>query len=219
MSTSTEPLDLLVLGPRTHSQALVDSFECLARKFRFVGYVENMDQSKAGSELGGLPIHWHEDIADWSCSHGMVCGLATTLRRQWIEASELAGFGFPSLLHPGSVISSRSPVGHGVIVDAGCVVAGYTRLADHCRVGRACSIGHHTEIGRFATLHPGVIVSGNCRIGEQALIGTGAIITDGVKIGDGAVIAPGSVVRHDVAQRALVAMPSAKTMRQEFGPR
>lgn len=213
------PRQLLVLGARPHALALVDMFSCLSDRHAFVGLVENLDRSRAGEIMEGLPVHWHEDIAGLADNHGLVCGLSTTLRRAWIEECLRQGFRFPPLLHPSSVLSPRTSAGAGVIVDAGCVVAGFTTLRDHCRIGRRCSIGHHTTIGRFSTVHPGCVVSGHCTIGEQVLVGTGAVITDGISIGDGAVIAPGSVVRRPVPERALVAGPFARIAKSEFGPR
>jgi sugar O-acyltransferase (sialic acid O-acetyltransferase NeuD family) len=215
----TKPLSTLVLGPRPHAQALVDSFDCLSASIRFVGYVENLERDKMEKKLGGLPIYWQGDIGSFVADHGIVCGLSTTLRRSWIEECEAMGFKFPDLVHSTAIIAKSVSTGSGVILDAGSVVASFTKLSNHCRVGRACTIGHHTEIGRYTTLHPGSIIAGNCKIGEQVLIGSGSTVIDGVSIGDGAVVAPGCVVRHDVPAGALVAMRHERFLRHNFGPR
>jgi sugar O-acyltransferase (sialic acid O-acetyltransferase NeuD family) len=209
----------LILGSRRYSEVLIDMFECMSGQIEFVGAIENQDRERCSERIMGLPIHWHETIAPMAATHRLVCALGTTLRRNWIEECLSMGFRFENLLHPSSVVSGRTKLGDGIIIDAGCVVAGFTTFEDHVRIGRRTSIGHHTRIGRYSTVHPGAIISGNCQIGEQTLISTGSIVLDGVSIGGGAVISAGSVVRHDVPARALVSGSPARLMRKDYGPK
>lgn len=212
------PVKLLILGTRPYSEVLIDLFECLSDRVQFTGAVENRDPQRCGERLAGLPIHWQDDIAPLAVDHRLICALGTTLRRDWIEACKAMGFGFETLTHPSSTVSRRTVLGEGVIVDAGCVVAGFSTLHDHVRVGRRCSIGHHTQIGPFTTLHPGVIISGNCRIGAQVTLGTGSIVIDGIEVGDGAVAAAGTVITRNIPAGALVAGNPCRTVRPDYGP-
>lgn len=209
---------LLVLGTTPYAQVFVDSFEAVDG-VAFVGCVENLDRSRAGQTLGGLPVHWTDDIDDLRADHMLTCALATTARADWIGQMEQRGFGFATLVHPSAQVSRRTELGPGVSVDAGSVLAGLSRIGPHVRVGRRVSLGHHLEIGAFSTVHPGAIVSGNCRLGKRVTVGTGAVIIDGITIGDGAVIAAGAVVTRDVPPRALVAGNPANVKREEAGPR
>src|SRR5690606_27635529 len=124
------------------------------------GCVENLDRSKCSSRILGLPIHWFDDIDGYRDSHLLACALGTTHRAAWIDAMLERGFDFARLVHPSAVVSHRSDLADGVVVDAGTVLAGFTTVAPHVRIGRRCSIGHHTEIGPFTTIHPGSIISG-----------------------------------------------------------
>lgn len=209
---------LLVLGTTPYAQVFVDSFEAI-EGFLFAGYIENLDRGRAGQMLGELPIHWHDDIDGLSTDHLLTCSLATTARADWIGQMESRGFGFATLVHPSSQVSRRTALGPGVSVDAGTVLAGFSRIGSHVRIGRRVALGHHLEIGTFSTIHPGAIVSGNCRIGARVMVGTGAVIIDGVTVGDGAVIAAGAVVTKDVSQRTLVAGNPAVVKRADAGPR
>lgn len=209
---------VLVLGTRPYTEVLIDMFEGLPG-IRFSGSVENQDRARCGETLAGLPIHWFQDIDALAESHLLTCALATTHRAGWIADMAGRGFGFARLVHPSSVVSRRTELGEGAIVDAGCVVAGFTRIGPHVRIGRRASIGHHGEIGPFTTIHPGAILSGNCRIGASVTLGTGAVVIDGITIGEGAVVAAGAVVNRDVAPRALVAGNPAVEKRTDYGPR
>jgi len=208
---------ILVLGTRPYSLVLIDMFE-VCEEFEFAGAVENMNRERCAEKLGDLPIYWTDDIAEFVDSHELVCALGTTLRARWIEDCLRTGFRFASLVHPSSVMSKRTSAGTGLIVDAGCVLAGYSELHDHVRIGRRASIGHHTVIGDFSTVHPGAVVSGNCTIGRQVTIGTGAVVIDGRTIGDGAVIAAGAVVNRDIPPGVMVAGNPGQVKRTDYGP-
>jgi sugar O-acyltransferase (sialic acid O-acetyltransferase NeuD family) len=209
---------VLLLGTRPYSEVIFDLFEGLAG-IEFSGSVENMDRTRCKETLFGLPIYWSDDIDHMKDSHQLVAAIATTKRKDWIESCEAKGFEFAKLIHPSNVVSKRTDVGSGSIIDAGCVVAGYSEIGNHCRIGRRSSIGHHTNIGQYTTVHPGAVISGNCRIGKQVFIGTGAVIVDGVEIGNGAVIAAGSVVFKNIPVQALVFGNPATIKRQNYGPK
>jgi acetyltransferase EpsM len=209
---------ILVLGTTPYAAVFIDSFESIPG-LRFAGCVENINRSRCGEDVLGLPIHWFEEIDHLRASHALMCALGTTLRADWIDTMETRGFSFARLVHPSTVVSKRSDLQDGSAVDAGAVIAGFTTIEPHVRIGRRCSIGHHSVIGRCSTIHPGSIISGNCRIGRQVTIGTGAVIIDGIEIGDGAVIAAGAVVTRSVEAGAMVAGNPAVVKRTNYGPR
>lgn len=215
---SENPQKILVMGTTFYTEVFVDMFECISA-IAFVGCVENHDRAKCEVEWAGLPVFWHEAINDLVPTHKLVCALATTHRRAWIEQSEAAGFQFAKLMHPSAVISERTKFAPGVSVDAGTVVAGFSRIESHVRIGRQASIGHHTEIGSFSTIHPGAIISGNCKIGPQTIVGTGAVVIDGIEIGAGSVIAAGTVVTKNVPPNVLIAGNPGVVKRHDYGPK
>ena len=67
-------------------------------------------------------------------------------------------------------------------------------------VDRVATIGHDCTIGDFATLAPGVVVSGNCVIGHDAYVGAGACIRQRIEIAPHAIVGMGAVVVADIAQ-------------------
>ncbi|PJE25830.1 sugar O-acyltransferase, sialic acid O-acetyltransferase NeuD family [Pseudooceanicola antarcticus] len=198
------PRTVLIMGTTAYTEVFIDMFEAIA-DVEFVGCIENLDRAKCAGNVAGLPVHWHEDVHAVAGNARLICSLATPQRRDWIVEMSEAGFEFETLIHPSATVSKRTEIGAGSSIDAGCVVAGYSRISGHVRMGRRVSFGHHTEVGAYTTLHPGCIVSGNCKIGSQVVLGTGSVILDGRTIGDGAVVAAGAIVTKDVPPYTMVA--------------
>lgn len=209
---------LLLLGATDYAAVFLDSFE-VALDLRVTGCVQNIDPSDDAREILGRPVFWAGSIAHLRSTHELLCILGTTKRSAWITEMAELGFGFATLVHPSSTVSGRSTLGSGVSVDAGTVIAGFSRVDDHVRIGRRVAIGHHVGIGRYGTIHPGAVISGHCRIGEQVTIGAGSVIIDRIKIGDGAFIAAGAVVTKRVPPRSLVAGNPGRIVRQDYGPK
>lgn len=216
MSSTQKPV--LILGTTSYAEVVVDIFE-YHPLVDIVGFVENLDRSKAGSSIMSRPVYWYEDCLAFRETHVLVAVLGTTYRREWIETMADSGYSFTSLIHASSIISARSDIGTGSIVDAGSIIAGYSQIAPHVRVGRRTSIGHHTSIGSFSTIHPGAIVSGKCNVGEQVTVGTGAVLIDRINIGDGAYLAAGAIVTQDIPNRALAAGNPARIIKENYGPK
>jgi len=66
-----------------------------------------------------------------------------------------------------------------------------------------CTIGHDVVIGDYATLAPGVHISGWVRLERASYLGTGATIINGLEaqplvIGEGAVVGAGACVTKSV---------------------
>ena len=168
--------------------------------------------------LAGLPILWSDDIDHMRDSHSLICILATTMRKAWIEQMELRHFVFATLVHPQAHVSQRTSLGPGVSIDVGAILAGYSRIDDHVRIGRGVSVGHHTQIGTYSTIHPGATICGNCQIGTAVTVGAGAVLIGRILIGDNAVIGAGSIVTKPVPAAALFAGSREVTLRNGYGP-
>jgi serine acetyltransferase len=77
---------------------------------------------------------------------------------------------------------------------------------------------HDCRVGAFATLSPGVHLSGNNVLEPSVFVGTGAVTVQGLpdrplEIGRGAVIGAGAVVIRNVAAGATVVGVPARELR------
>ena len=138
------------------------------------------------------------------------------LRRQLMEKARTAGFQFGRLIHPETKASSLVTYGEGVVVCAGNILTTNIRIGDHVQINLACTIGHDVVLDDYATLAPGVHVSGCVHLGKRVYVGTGAVIINGtpespLTIGDDAVIgAAACVIRPVGAGETVVGVPGRR---------
>lgn len=211
--TDDPQIPVLVLGARPYSLAFVDAFEVLDQ-FRVAGYVENMEKERAGTQHGGVPVHWIDELPGFRNGHQVICSLGTTFRNRFVEPVEAMGLEFATWVHPTCVVSRKSTVGAGSSINIGGIVAGFTAIGRHVHVNRGVTIGHHTVIEDYVTVGPGVDIAGNCRIGAHTYIGIGATIIDGIRIGRHCVVGAGAVVTKDLPDRVLALGVPAKVAKE-----
>jgi sugar O-acyltransferase (sialic acid O-acetyltransferase NeuD family) len=206
---------LLILGTRTFAVEVADLAAAIPG-MQVAGFVENMDPQRCRQPLEGLPVYWIDEVASLVDSHRAVCALSTTLRSRFVEQATQKGLAFATLVHPAAIVSKRSDVGEGCILNAACVVGAHSVLGAHVIVNRGALIGHHTTIGRFSSIQPGANIAGACSIGEAAYIGMGAIVLDHITVGSHAVVGAGAVVTHDVPEHAQVMGIPARVVKENI---
>jgi sugar O-acyltransferase (sialic acid O-acetyltransferase NeuD family) len=136
------------------------------------------------------------------------------LRQITMEKAADLGFSFAVLIHPRVEMSKWIEIGPGTVICAGNVMTTNIVLGRHVQLNLDCTVGHDVRMADYATLAPGVHVSGYVHIGRRAYIGTGATIINGTKdepieIGDEAVIGAGAcVVRSVPAGETWVGVPA-----------
>jgi sugar O-acyltransferase (sialic acid O-acetyltransferase NeuD family) len=180
-----------------------------------------VDDHAAAGEIGGLPLLG--DVA-WLAERARAEGLAAILaiadpaaKRALAARLEDAVPRWESAVHPTVVLASGVDVADGAILGAGVIVAYDTVIEAHTTVNLGATIGHDCRVGRFATVAPGVNVTGNVTIGEGALIQTNATVVPGVTIGDGARVGPGAVLLRDAEAGALYMGNPARRMPDPVG--
>jgi sugar O-acyltransferase (sialic acid O-acetyltransferase NeuD family) len=206
---------LLVLGARNFAPEIADIVSEVGG-FQITGFVENLDRSRCGETIEGIPILWIDDVAELAATHLAVCAFGSTQRRRLVETAERMGFRFATIVHPSVRISASTSVGPGSIVGVAAIIGSYARIGRHVLVNRGAIIGHHTEVGDFSSIMPGANIAGSCTIGEGAYVGIGAVIIDHLAVGGGSVVGAGSVVTRDVPPRVQVTGVPARIVKENI---
>lgn len=118
---------------------------------------------------------------------------------------------FPNLIHPSVILMDpRSlSLGRGCLITAGSILTTNIQIGDFVNINLQCSIGHDAIIEDFASLMPGVRISGGVHLKPGVYLGTNAVILPNVVVGENARIGAGAVVTKDVpANTTVVGIPA-----------
>ena len=162
------------------------------------------DESAHGKMLNGIPVMGLTEAKPRFPQANVVSGVGTPKTRQILmEKSAAVGFGFQTIIHPRVECSQWVEIGVGTVICAGNILTTNIVLGQHVQINLDCTIGHDVIMGDYATLAPGVHVSGCVHLGQRVYVGTGAAIINGTQlepivIGDDAVIGAGACVTKSV---------------------
>lgn len=207
-----EPYELLIFGAGGFGREVASWAERAlwqGRGFSLRGFVD--DQAPA-ELLNGRPVLTLQDAA---ARHPQACvlvsvGRPATRERMVMRAAEVGLKASPPLIHP-SVEYDHEYVrfADGVVVCAGSVLTVNIEVEEHVQINLDCTVGHDASLGAFATLSPGVHISGNVTLERRAFFGTGAVTVNGfpdapLVIGADSVVGAGAVVTRAVAAGTTV---------------
>lgn len=176
---------------------------------RPVCYVDD-DTTHHHTFLHDLPVMGLEEARNQFPDALMAMGVGSPqVRARLVEKATRAGFDFVTLIHPGAERSKFVEIGLGTVICAGSILTVDIVLGQHVQVNLDCTIGHDVVMDDFATLAPGVHVSGFVRLGKRAYVGTGATIINGTPgdplvIGDDVVVGAGACVTKSIPDGLVV---------------
>ena len=153
------------------------------------------------NDLEVLPLSQAKEKYPGAC---VVSGIGVPkMRELTMGKARATGFGFAKLIHPRTEMSKLIEIGEGTVICAGNILTTNIILGKHVQINLDCTVGHDVVMGDYATLAPGVHVSGYVHIGKRAYIGTGAVIINGTQvqpliIGDDAIVGAGACVTKSI---------------------
>lgn len=105
-----------------------------------------------------------------------------------------------SLIHPSVRLHDTTHVGAGSILCKGVTPTVNVSIGRHAVLDSHVTVGHDATVEAFATLHPGVHLSGNGRLGKGARLGAGAVVLPGVQVGAQTTVGAGAVAHRDLPE-------------------
>lgn len=103
-----------------------------------------------------------------------------------------------TLVHPDVALHRSISVRGGSIICRGCSLTVDICIGRYALLNLHCTVGHDAHVHDFATLHPGVRLSGHATVGAGAELGTGAVVLPNRTVGRQAVVGAGAVVTRDL---------------------
>ena len=162
------------------------------------------DPSKIGRTLNDIRVLSIEDAASQFKDAHVAAAIGSPKTRETVtRRAEQHGFRLATLVHPRVERSRWVTLGDGAVICAGNILTTNITIGRHVQINLDCTIGHDVRMDDFATLAPGVHVSGWVTLGRRAYVGTGASIINGTEdrplvIGEDAVVGAGACVTRSV---------------------
>lgn len=178
--------------------------------FALMGFV---DDPQPGRVLRNRPVIHLSEVPDMAPEELVfVVALGDPgLRERVVAQAESAGLRpAPPLIHPTVHVDRHGvSIGDGTIICPGTILTTDIAIGRHVQINVQCSLTHDVRLEDYATLAPGVHVSGRTVLRRSVFMGTGAVTVDGAPerplvIGAGSIVGAGGVVTRDVPPNATV---------------
>lgn len=198
---------------------LMNNLAFTSDKGAFLGFLDE-NQSAHNTTFQGYKvlggIDWLNDFPDIDVV--IAIGNPSTKRKVVEKLNSIGHSNFRNVISSKSIIGKDVRIGKGVIICAGSILTTNIDIEDFVTINLSCTIGHDTILESYATIAPGVNISGNCLIKEGVDFGTGATIIQGKTIGEWSIVGAGSVVVKDIpANTTAVGNPSKVIKEREVG--
>ena len=188
---------------------LISSCNVPETKYEITCFIEDKKEL-IGKRLNGYPVLSFSEAVRKYPETRIVLGVGNPHSRLGIVDKVLhANLEVRTIIHPGVQLSPWVEIGNGTVICTGSVLTTNITLGNYVQINLNCTIGHDAILKDFATLAPGVHISGSVHVGRLVYIGTGATIINGtqdnpIEIGDGAVIGAGACVTKSVENGVTV---------------
>jgi sugar O-acyltransferase (sialic acid O-acetyltransferase NeuD family) len=209
--SETNRLDLVIFGADGFAREVAAWAEHAtfgAVAFRLVAFI---DDPNPGGMLRDRPVLHSRDVSEVGEPVFVVAVGSPGLRQRIAAEAEAAGLrAAPPLVHPTVDLDlERVSIGDGTVVCPRCTLTTDIEIGRHAQINLHCTVGHDVRLGDYATLAPGVHISGRVSVGRGAYFGTGAVTIDGTRdkplvVGEDAVVGAGAVVTKEVPPAVTV---------------
>ena len=184
------------------------------RCLKTVAFVEAVPRD---DRVKGLPVLSLDQLDDGVL---LICGIGgmTEIKERVVAEADERGFRFtPPILATGTLVGPDVTMGVGTIVCAGSIITTDVTIGAHVAVNLSCTIGHDAVVNDYATLSPGVHVSGWVVLEHGAYLGTGASVIEQVRIGAMSVLGADAVATRDIPARSVaVGVPAVVKKTDRF---
>lgn len=215
--TLTQPgVPLVIWGASGHARVIADIVR-LEGRFQIVGFIDDINLSRHGSEFCGATILGGQEKLDELYCAGtrhIILGFGNCRARLTIsQLVRKSGFELATAIHPKAIVAQDVQVGAGTVLMAGAVINPGATIGENVIINTSSSVDHDCQIQNGVHIGPGAHLGGGVIVGETSWVGIGAVIKDKVTIGKNAIIGAGAVVLKNIPDGVVAFGVPAKVQR------
>ena len=197
---------LVIWGGAGHAKVVADILR-LTGEFEIVGFIDDVNPRRIGSEFCGFPIlggrEEFEKLKNVGVTHVIFGFGDCNARLRLADVVRASGFELATAIHPSATVARDVQIGVGTVIAAAVVLCPGASVGQNVIINTCASVDHDCEIGNAVHLSPGVHVGGHVTVGQGTWVGIGATIRDHIRIGSGSMIGAGAVVVKDVPDQVV----------------
>ena len=197
---------VIIIGADIEIIELIENNE----KYELAGIVDNRLKSQYyGYDIIGNDNHIIANNTKYN-KHKIIITIDDVVSKQELYTLyKNNGFNFFSLISTKALVSGRSEIFEGVIIQSGVNIGPNTKLGKCTKINTFSNLMHDVEIGSFSTIAPGTTILGYCKIGNEVFIGGNVTVLPNIIIPDRCIIGAGSVVTKNLrSERTFVGNPA-----------
>lgn len=194
---------IILIGYSGHAISVADI--ALEQGYSIIGYSEVKQVTSNPFNLIYFGDEGSEEFEGWKDDYSYILGIGdNNLREKIVKIIQNKNKKILSIIHPSSMISSRSNIDYGTFISRNVTVNINSTIGKHTILNTGCVIEHDCVVKDYAHIGPGAVLAGNVKIGERSFVGANAVIKQGIEIGDDVIIGAGTVVIKNVEKNKIV---------------
>lgn len=211
-SATIEPFsgntNIVIYGGGGHCKVVLDIL-IEEKKYKVNGIY---DDNPKTHELFGIRVFEVPSIDFFKNKNCIIAIGDNTIRKKIVNQLET---NFVMTIHPNSVVSKFSKIGHGTQVMATAVINPDVNIGHHCIINTGAIIEHDCILGDYVHVSPNATLGGSVKVGERTQIGMGASVLPNLIIGENVIIGAGAVIKENIPDNAVVVGVPGKIIRYQ----
>jgi len=208
--------DIIIFGAGGFAREVLWTIEDINQEKNEWNILGFIDEKNDKETLNGYPVFSPSFVEHYSKGEiYVVNGVGScSLKKKFVEQLKHLNCRYPNLIHPSAIVGRRVKFdGEGIIIQAGAILTTDIIVKSHVTINIDVTVGHDSILHEFATIAPGVHLSGYVTIGRGTDVGTGAVVIQGLKVGDECIIGANAAVIRDIPDCSVAVGVPAKVIK------
>lgn len=214
---------IILIGSGQHCDVVIYNIEA-QNKYK-VACIADIDKDKSNTKINGILIEPFVNLNEESLNRlkekyntdlFFISFGTMKYRKSVYDYIISQGWKAVNIIHPDAVVSAKTVIGNGVLIEAGCLVTPNPIIGNNVVINTGSQVNHDNVVEDNVYIASGVILSGGVLVGNNTLLDDGVIITLGKKVGENCIIGAGAVVTKDIPDNSIAYGSPCKVIKENI---